>query len=249
MHLLLPCPLQNSLYEEDGEVKAALEHLESSESQIVDKLHYHEKRAQLLAADGRFGEAELIYRGTLLKRNPEHYGYHAGLQAAVLQRQERVERWVGTELPEGAEPKLRALYTDLQAQFPRSTICRRIPLDVARSAEYFREAAVTYILPLLRKGVPALFADVKPLYVDSTKAKVLGELFESWLAGLLADGCLPGESERELPSTIMWVRVLLAQHLDKTGKTEAALEMMEAAIEHTPTLLDLYMHKVALACS
>ena len=237
---------KNMLYEEGGELEEALSHLERSESEIVDKLCFHEKRAALLVQLGRYAEAEAIYRGTLLKRNPEHYGYHAGLQAAVLQRREMVERWAGKEMPEGAEEKLRALYNELQQLLPRSSICRRIPLDIARSEEYFREVAAHYILPLVRKGVPALFADVKPLYTDRLKGQILGELFKGWLDGLEADGCMPGESARELPATIMWVRVLYAQHLDKMGQTTAALEQLEAAIEHTPTLLDLYMHKARI---
>ena len=51
---------------------------------MVDKLHWFEKKAQLLVRLDRFDEAAAIYRNTLLKRNPEHYGYHAGMQAAVL---------------------------------------------------------------------------------------------------------------------------------------------------------------------
>ena len=135
------------LHEENGDMKEALAHLERSESQLVDKLHYHEKRSQLLIQLGQFAEAEHVYRTVLLRRNPEHYGYHAGLQAAVLRNSTVVERWVGADLPEGAEATLGALYVELQKELPRSTICRRIPLDFARTDDFFRQAATTYILP------------------------------------------------------------------------------------------------------
>ena len=234
---------KNTLLEEDGRVPSALQHLEKSEPQLVDKLRYHEKRAQLLVQLGRFADAVPIYRDTLLKRNPEHYGYHGGLQAAALQRTRVVERWVSESLPEGGEEKLKALYAELQRERPRSTICKRLPLDFARDPTYFKEVATAYIVPLVRKGVPSLFADLKPLYADAAKAAALGELFAAWLAALEATGTLPGESAPELPSSIMWIRVLLAQHLDKAGDSSGALAQIDLAIAHTPTLLDLYMIK------
>ena len=30
--------------------------------------------------------------------------------------------------------------------------CRRLPLDFARSAEYFKEVLAAYVLPVVRKG-------------------------------------------------------------------------------------------------
>jgi hypothetical protein len=45
----------------------------------VDRLFLLEKRSQLLREAGKFEEAETIVR-MLIKRNPEHHGYHASLQ-------------------------------------------------------------------------------------------------------------------------------------------------------------------------
>ena len=59
---------------------------------------------------------------------------------------------------------------------------------------------------------------MKPLYIHPMKAKVLGEIFATWLKQLESDGCLPGEAVAEFPSSILWVRVLYAQHLDKVGR-------------------------------
>ncbi|KAL3930903.1 MAG: hypothetical protein SGPRY_001338, partial [Prymnesium sp.] len=208
---------KNLLFEEGGMLHEALEHLDKSEHMLVDKLFYHEKKAELLAA--------------------------------TLKQNDFVERWAGVHASEDVEKVLGPLYKELQAEFPRSVICKRLPLDFARSASYFREVAADYIIPLIRKGVPSLFADVKPLYVDPQKVEVLGALFRSWLEQLELDGKLPGEAEPELPSSLLWVLVLYAQHLDKVRDTKGALAMMDRAIEHTPTLLDLYMFKLATSCS
>ena len=74
-------------------------------------------------------------------------------------------------------------------------------------------------------------------------AQVLGDIFEGWLETLKSEGKLAGESLPELPPTIMWVRALLGQHYDLLGNTVAALEQLDAAIAHAPTLPDLYMLK------
>jgi len=232
---------KNMLLEEDGQLQAALDHLDKHKSEIVDVLCWLEKRAQLLRELGRHDEAEPIYR-QLLKRNPEHCAYHAGIQACVL-KSTPVEHWLDVPCNAEAEAALKALYAELQHTFPKSTVCRRLPLDFARDPDHFRVAAKTYLLPPLRKGVPSLFADIKPLYADASKAAALGDIFGDWLSTLEADGILRGEKVAELPTVIMWVRALYAQHLDMTGETLKALRILDQAIKHTPTLLDLAMFK------
>jgi len=233
------------LLEESGDQQGALEHLEKSEEQIVDKLFLLDKRAQLLRQLGRHADAESIYRG-LLRRNPEHYGYHAGLQACVLKSERAVESWLHEEVDASAEAALKALYAELMHQHPKSSVTRRLPMDFARDPSHFRVAVKTNLLPLLRKGVPSLFADLKPMYAVPAKAAAIGEILGEWLSALEKDGRLPGESKREMPAVLMWVRVLLAQHHDILGASAKALEQIDAAIEHTPTLLDLYMVKARI---
>ena len=50
-----------------------------------------------------------------------------------------VEQWQGEELEPSSEQTLRAMYAALQQELPRSSVCRRLPLDFARSPEYFKE--------------------------------------------------------------------------------------------------------------
>ena len=225
--------------------QGALDHLESHKDEICDVLCYLESRGELLRELGQHDEALAIYR-QLIRRNPEHVGYHAGVQAGTLRVARPIEVWVGESLDAGGEKKLKELYAELQHSYPRSTVCRRLPLDFARDPAHFRVAAKTYLLPPLRKGVPSLFADIKPLYGDPAKSAALGDIFEEWLHSLETEGKLRGEKLPELPQTIMWVRVLLAQHYDITGRTNKAIEMLDTAIAHTPTLLDLYMIKARM---
>lgn len=51
------------------------------------------------------------------------------------------------------------------------------------------------------------------------------------------------ESEKEAPSTLLWIYFYLAQHYDYLNNTEKALEFINKAIDYTPTLVELYMIK------
>ena len=64
----------------------------ASQALVMDKLFHQEKRASLLVQLGRYDEAVSIYRDYLLLRNPEHYGYHAGLQARAPTRVDSTRR-------------------------------------------------------------------------------------------------------------------------------------------------------------
>ena len=115
---------QNMLHQEAGNCQDALDHLDSCENAVVDKTSWKQYRGRLLLQLGRFDEAKAVFN-TLLKANPENFGYHAGLQAAVLRTATVTERWLEAEVSEDTEQTLRALYADLQQRFPRSNVCRR----------------------------------------------------------------------------------------------------------------------------
>ena len=129
---------KNMLIEESGDTLRALDHLDSIETQVVDKLGMKETRGQLLLKLEKFDEAATVF-AELISRNPENVRYHAGRQAAALRTPSAVEQWQGEELEPRGEATLRSMYAALQQEFPRSSVCRRLPLDFARSAEYFKE--------------------------------------------------------------------------------------------------------------
>jgi hypothetical protein len=50
-------------------------------------------------------------------------------------------------------------------------------------------------------------------------------------------------SPKEPASALLWAYYYLAQHFDYLGETEKALSYIDAAIDHTPTLIELFITK------
>ncbi|XP_028239120.1 N-terminal acetyltransferase A complex auxiliary subunit NAA15-like isoform X1 [Glycine soja] len=274
-----------SLLEECGFLERALEELHKKESKIVDKLVYKEQEVSLLVKLGHLDEGEALYRA-LLSMNPDNYRYYEGLQKCVGLYLED-----GQYSPDQID-RLDSLYKTLVQQYKWSSAVKRIPLDFLQGGQ-FREAADSYIRPLLTKGVPSLFSDLSSLYnhpgkvslvtyisiiesmrflmikfsaiiiyyefmmLDNTdsvflfsffflnfvQADILEQLILELEHSIRMSGHYPGRTDKEPPSTLMWTLFLLAQHYDRRGQYEIALSKIDEAIEHTPTVIDLYSVK------
>lgn len=101
---------------------------------------------------------------------------------------------------------------------------------------------------MFRKGVPSLFNSFKDLFLaKSEKCLVIQNVVEDFYTSLLRDGSLGGASmEKEVPSVTVWVLYFLAQLYDRIGFIEKALDRINAAIEHSPTAVELYMTKARI---
>ena len=227
------------ILEEDGRHAEALKHLGEADENIVDRVVFLETKARLhLALDHR-GDAKAAYL-LLIKMQPENSRYFEGfVKACGLGLQGQTAEQIA---------ELDALFAKLGRAFPRATPARRLPLDY-RQGDGFLAAADAYVRRPIRKGVPSLFADLKPLYADAAKAGLLEQLMTGYLEALAAGGKFPaavgtGEDEGpEPPSSEVWVRLYLAQHFRWRGLLDEALGMVDAAIAHTPTVIELYNEK------
>ncbi|KAG0593029.1 hypothetical protein M758_1G292200 [Ceratodon purpureus] len=224
-----------TVLEEAGQPEKALEELAKKEGKIVDKLGLREHRASLYLQTNRLAEAEEIYR-KLLDVNPDNYHYYEGLQKCLglmpdgkVYTSEQVE-------------KLVKVYDGLREKYPRSAAAKRIPLDFLEG-DAFKAAVSLYVRPFLKKGVPSLFTDLRPLYSDPGKVEILEEVFLGVLSSLQTSKTFPSSSDVESPSTYLWTLYLLAQHFDRRRQYEKARSYINQAIEHTPTVIDLYLVK------
>ena len=54
------------------------------------------------------------------------------------------------------------------------------------------------------------------------------------------------DAEKESPTTLLWTYYFLAQHYDVIGQTKQALEYINVALEHTLTLIELFVVKARI---
>lgn len=60
-----------------------------------------------------------------------------------------------------------------------------------QTGDEFIAAADAYVRRFISRGIPSLFSDLKPLYVDTAKAQALQTLFEGYAAHLRQHGSMP----------------------------------------------------------
>nr|GEV96903.1 N-terminal acetyltransferase A complex auxiliary subunit NAA15-like isoform X2 [Tanacetum cinerariifolium] len=224
-----------SLLKECGFYEKALQELRRKEFKIVDKLSYKEEEVYLLVKLNNIEEGEKLYR-VLLTMNPDNYSYYEGLQKCVGLYSE-TGQYSSEEID-----KLDALYKSLGKQYTWSSAVKRIPLDFL-DGDKFLDAADDYVRHRLTKGVPSLFSDLSPLYDHAGKADILEKLVLGLEDSLKKTGGFPERSEKEPPSTLMWTLFYLAQHYDRRAQYDMALAKIEEAMQHTPTVIDLYSVK------
>ncbi|XP_056138193.1 N-alpha-acetyltransferase 15, NatA auxiliary subunit a [Lampris incognitus] len=222
---------QNQVLREAGLNKEALEHLNNYEKQICDKMAVEETRGELLLKLERPKEALEVYR-RLQERNPENWAYYEGLEKALK--------------PASKEERLQ-LYEEAWIKFPKGLVPRRLPLNFL-IGEKFCECLDSYLRINFSKGCPPVFTTLKSLYADKEKVSVIEELVVGY------ETCLKScrmfnqndDGKEEPPTTLLWVQYFLAQHFDHVGQQTVALEYINAAIESTPTLIELFLIKAKI---
>ncbi|RMZ87152.1 hypothetical protein DV736_g5620, partial [Chaetothyriales sp. CBS 134916] len=188
---------KNSIIAESGDLEKALEHLDAVGKRSPDVLAVMEMRADYLLRLDRKTEAEEAY-AALLDRNPEDSAYYEGYIKAK-------------GVVEAHPADLKVAFDALANKYPKADLPRRRPLDFL-SGHAFQEAADSYLLQMLRKGVPSTFANIKHLYSDPSKRDIVQALAEGYASGKAsqANGTSePGNSKDHFHSSVLY---FLAQH-------------------------------------
>ncbi|CAH6823941.1 N-alpha-acetyltransferase 16, NatA auxiliary subunit isoform X2 [Phodopus roborovskii] len=222
---------QNQVMREADLFQESLEHIETYEMQICDKLLVEEIKGEMLLKLGRLKEASEVFKN-LIDRNAENWCYYEGLEKA-LQLSSLEERL--------------QIYEEISKQHPRAVLPRRLPLNLVPGKK-FRELMDKFLRPYLSKGCPPLFTTLKSLYSNTEKVSIIQELVTNYEASLKMNGFFsPYENgEKEPPTTLLWVQYFLAQHFDKLGQYLLALEYINAVIASTPTLIELFYIKAKI---
>lgn len=212
---------KNTIIAEAGDHARALETLEKDDAEIRDRTSFLEMKAKYLLLLGKKKDASLVYR-TLLQRNPDNAGYYHLLETAL-------------ETSNGALETRLALYDKLASFYPKSDPPQFIPLGfLPASHPEFKKRAASYVLAQLKRGVPSAFVNIKPLYKNTQKMKVISSIVFDFL-------------EKEVPTLIptvyVWTLYFLAQHFLCLKKYNEAYDYISRAVDHSPTLPELYIVK------
>ncbi|KAL5514354.1 hypothetical protein ACEPAG_2442 [Sanghuangporus baumii] len=228
--------------EELGELNEALQKLDNSAKSrvIVDRTAVMETRARLLSKL-KSPEAEDAWRD-LIEKNSDCYGYYRGFFNNKSISLDNVT-------DENRDAILQALQ-QFSEQHSRAGSPRRIALTVSIGDD-FKERVRAYLLNGFRRGVPSLFSDIKSLYSDPAKRLAIEEITEdlrkeespsSTASAVNGDAAAHTES----PTTYLWILYFLAQHYSYLRQFSKALPLVDEAINHTPTLPELYTCKARL---
>ena len=215
-----------SLLMESQQWQAALDYVDSVQSALTDSLFVIEQRAELLQRLGRREEAEVYYR-RLLDLNQEQMSYHKGLHSALS---------LDVDKAEDGEALL-SLYQSLQSTYPKASLIRRLPLDFT-SGPTFVSLLSPYMKSFIRRAIPSLFVDLKPLYSNAEKAQQIEQLVMSFLTHLRSERRFEaavdgtgGSQGEESPACLLWTLHFAAQHFDHLGQCSTT------PASHTHTLI------------
>jgi peptide alpha-N-acetyltransferase len=189
----------------------------------------------LLLKAENYALAEVEY-SKLLEENADNVDYLDGLEKS---------RQLDGDLSEEKREKLFRLYSNLSVKYPNSHAIAAKPLRLATVSK-LRQFAEPLLIKMLRKGVPSLFNSMKDLLVNSEKAVILEETIMSLYAKLVEGSGFTIDEEQELPCTFLWTVYFISQLYDFKGEIATALEFIDMAIDHSPTVVELHMFKARI---
>ncbi|ORX57911.1 putative N-terminal acetyltransferase [Piromyces finnis] len=227
---------KNLITEESGDLEGALKHLEEFEDKIVDKKSLLEARARILVNLNRKDEAEKIYK-QLFDRNSNCDSY--------LQNIFKCNN-INLESPSDDDvKKIIEINSELLEKYPKSLILKRTPLIYLKGEEFNKEIK-EYLKIYFIKCVPSLFNSLKDIYVNPEKAKVIESTALEYYDQLEKNGKFDGDEQKQYPTTKLWILIFLSKLYDNKRNSTKALEYINKAIEHTPTLVESYMLKARI---
>ena len=250
--------------EEGKQFEQAIDLLEGKSKKILDKLGAKEALGRMFLESGQLEKADALYR-ELIDRNPENTRYHDGLFKAMglpPLGSKKKKQASSSALPLEKRKRMIEEYDRLKERHPKCIAFRRRIIELHSCEDDpkglgFVHAVDLYVRPFLKKGIPSLFQSLRDLYEKKQNVKLIEDLFETYETSLRSDMKLPPvvqnvaggggtaveEEVKQAPDVLVWVLAYLAQHYDHIGQIQKALDKVDRAISHTPTVIELYTIK------
>ena len=204
-----------------NKLEKAIEHLDKNEKYILDSISFRELKGSLYLKTNQHDLAQKEYTW-LITRNPENIEYYLAFEMIIK--------------PKTLQDRLN-MFDIINSRFERALTGKRYILEFLPSGhEEFETRLKDYILSAIIKGRPALFQDLKSFYKSGSNNQGKVKVIESVLLSLLED-------ESIIKSCYPWACYYLTKHYIKLGQYDSALKYVNNGIEHTPTLVELYVVK------
>lgn len=151
------------------------------------------------------------------------------------------------------EEEVQKHFEELQAQHPKCDAMKRVLLHFI-TGDRFKQKLDEYLRPRIRRGIPSLFRMMRPFYFQNGKVEVIEKLLLQYAESLQKEIPTFGpwvkensdELKEEPPTCYLFTLMVLSEHFDFLGQSTNALEYCDKAVEHTPTLVELYTCKAKL---
>lgn len=218
---------QVTILREARQHEQALKHMEKHKTHMLDKSSWLEIQAEILIDLEKYSKAEKVCT-ELLYRNPENRRYFELMERAVRP---------------GSVNEREEIYDVISEIFPKSHCPIILPLYFTTGPS-FKRRIERFLRNGLQRAVPPLFVILKPLYKDKEKVQIIEDIVLKFKESL--ENCekfSPTDEYKQSPTVTLWTWCYIAQHFDKVGKVEEALQYINKAINHTPTLIELHTLK------
>ena len=136
---------------------------------------------------------------------------------------------------------------ELKEIYPKSTAIEREELNFLHEDILIK--IDPYLKKRIKKGIPSIFSDIKSLLLEQPRGELILEYVKLNVESLknhksFIDISSKQPSEQiEQPQSLMWMLYLYSQLLDYYNYYDEALLAITEAIEHTPTVPDLYLFR------
>lgn len=161
---------------------------------------------------------------------------------------EKFEDLVKSSTNESISKTLFDSLATLKSKFKSRVMVR---LDLALSqGQAFKSLVREYLASQIKQNIPSVFINIKFIYkIQQNKIQILDELVTEFLSDLSVKNEIivqkqNGEAVKlDIVPEFIWVYYFAAQHFDFLRNLEKALEIINLAIDKTPSVVEFYMVK------
>jgi peptide alpha-N-acetyltransferase len=255
--------------------KEALDHLRACQKVVVDQSALLMTRAKYQYKLGQYADAKETVLQIFRRGMIDNYKIHTLYMCTILELDNDVleqamklpgTRTLPTYFPftdKQRQKVLDAYKNEIVTEFPKAPTAVRIPMDLV-DGDRFRKTLDVFIRKNLVKGVPSLYRELSTFVLVEKEGKyeladdpvdvkghprykLILELVDGYLSSLEANNkLLPDDEHEEPPSTKLWTWYLRAGLHELAAEYAEGIVLLDKAIEHTPTAVDMYELKAKL---